>query len=101
MYITCMHKDSSWNVEKNAQLLLERDICFEEILVLLDRGCLLDVRQHPQQNRYPGQKIFVVRGIRDTYLVLYVETEEHRFFKTIYPSRKAEKTYPRKPHAHN
>jgi hypothetical protein len=84
-------------MEKNAKLLSERNICFEEIQVLLDRNCLVDILIHPKQDRYPGQGILVVRGIQDTYLVPFIESANGLFLKTIYPSRKAQKSYPRSP----
>ena len=94
-----MDKDISWNMEKNAWLLVERDISFEEILALLDRDCLLDILEHPQVDRYPGQRVLVVRGIRSVYLVPFVESTEQIFLKTIFPSRKAAKTYLGRAHA--
>ena len=94
-YNTIMQKGISWNMEKNAKLLSERNICFEEILVLLDRDCLVDSLVHPRQDRYPGQGILVVRGIHEAYLVPFVENANGLFLKTIYPSRKAQKSYPR------
>ena len=93
-----MGKDVSWNVRKNAKLLEERAISFEEILALIDRNGLLDVLEHPKAERYPGQRIMVVHGLRDTYLVPYVEDAERLFLKTIIPSRKAAKLYPRRNH---
>jgi len=94
-----MDKDLSWNMEKNALLLSERDISFEEILSLLDRDCLLDILEHPNKNAYPGQKILVVRGLRTVYLIPFVETESQIFLKTIFLSRKVAKNYQGKTNA--
>ena len=82
-----------WNAEKNAQLQSERDIGFEDILVAIDEGALLDLLEHPDRKRYPHQKIFVVAVSGYAYLVPFVEDEEKVFLKTIIPSRKATKQY--------
>jgi len=54
---------------------------------------LLDVLEHPNQGRYPGQRIFVVNILGDAHLVPFVENEEEVFLKTIIPSRKATDKY--------
>jgi uncharacterized DUF497 family protein len=79
----------SWNPEKNASLVRERGISFEEVVFHIDRGDLLDVLGHPNPDRYPGQRIFVVDVEGYAYLVPSVENESEVFLKTIIPSRKA------------
>lgn len=83
----------SWNEEKNEFLLVERDISFEEIVLYIEKGFLLDVLEHPNPEKYPGQKIFVVQVEEYIYLVPFVENEDEIFLKTIIPSRKATKKY--------
>jgi hypothetical protein len=51
--------------------------------------------EHPNQNRYPGQKIATVWIDDYVYLVPYVESNEGIFLKTIIPSRKATDKYVR------
>jgi uncharacterized DUF497 family protein len=86
-------KYCSWNDEKNRQLKAERKVSFEEIVFYIERGQLLDIVEHPNQERYGGQRIFIVK-IRDyAYLVPFVETECEIFLKTIIPSRKATEDY--------
>lgn len=86
-------KHCSWNHEKNRQLKAERKVSFEEVVFYIERGQLLDIVEHPNQERYGGQRIFIVK-IRDyAYLVPLVETELGIFLKTIIPSRKATKDY--------
>ncbi len=82
-----------WNEEKNALLKAERQISFEEILLYIEMGFLLDVLEHPDQEKYEGQKIFVVQVDEYVYLVPFVETEREIFLKTIIPSRKATRRY--------
>lgn len=82
-----------WNPEKNEQLKRERNISFEEVVFYMERGQLLDVVEHPNQERYAGQRIFVVNMNDYVYLVPFVETEDEVFLKTIIPSRKATRKY--------
>jgi hypothetical protein len=86
-------KPFAWSPENNAQLLGERQLCFEAVVVAIEAGDLLDVQEHPNQQRYPGQRILVVRLHGSIHLVPMIETEEHLFLKTIIPSRKANRFY--------
>jgi hypothetical protein len=83
----------SWNNEKNALLKAERQISFEEIVLYIEMGFLLDVLEHPNQEKYKGQKVFVLRVDDYVYLVPFIETAKEVFLKTIIPSRKATRTY--------
>jgi uncharacterized DUF497 family protein len=86
-------KTFSWNDEKNAILKAERQVSFEEIILYIEMGFLLDVLEHPNQEKRKGQKIFVVQVDDYVYLVPFVETDTEVFLKTIIPSRKATKKY--------
>ena len=83
----------SWNEEKNELLKEEREISFEDVVFYIEQGFLLDVLEHPDQEKYKGQKIFVVQIDEYAYLVAFVEDEHEIFLKTIIPSRKATKKY--------
>jgi hypothetical protein len=52
---------------------------------------VLDVRAHPNQSKYPHQRIFVIEIADYVYLVPFIEDEECIFLKTIIPSRKVKK----------
>ena len=82
-----------WNTEKNGLLKKERGISFEEVVLNIQLGNEVDIFEHPNQTRYPGQKISVVIIEDYAYLVPFIETEEGIFLKTIIPSRKATKQY--------
>jgi uncharacterized DUF497 family protein len=82
-----------WSVEKNEQLKEERGISFEEIIVAINEGNILDTLIHKNQKKYPEQKIFVVKINEYVYIVPFIEDDEKIFFKTIFPSRKATKNY--------
>jgi hypothetical protein len=81
-------KPFAWSHEKNQQLLASPGLCFEAVIVAIEEGGLLDVRQHPNPQRYPGQRILIVRIQDYVHLVPFVETDDHLFLKTIIPSRK-------------
>lgn len=83
----------NWNDAKNQQLKAERNVSFEEIGEAIKSGGLLDITKHPNQERYPNQKIFVVSFNDYVYIVPFVESEEAIFLKTIIPSRKMKKLY--------
>jgi uncharacterized DUF497 family protein len=83
----------NWNSEKNQQLLSERGISFEDALVLIQQGVLLDIVEHPNKDKYPNQRIFIIEIDSYAYLIPYVETDDEIFLKTIIPSRKATKIY--------
>jgi len=83
----------SWNPNKNELLQQERGISFEEIVFHIQAGDEIEIFDHPNQERYPNQKISAVVVEGYVYLVPFVETEEGIFLKTIIPSRKATKKY--------
>ena len=83
----------TWDEAKNERLKAGRGIGFEEIVFLIGQGHVLDVLEHPNQQRYGGQRIFVVQRDDYVYLVPFVEDDHSVFLKTIIPSRKATKQY--------
>ena len=85
-----------WDNEKNELLKSIRGVCFEQVVLLMERGEVLDTIEHPNQERYPGQKIALVMIDTYVYLVPYVEHNEEIFLKTIIPSRKTTNRHMRK-----
>ena len=45
-----------WDSEKNEELIQERNVSFEEVLIAIDGGYLLDIVEHPNKNKYPQSK---------------------------------------------
>ena len=82
-----------WNSEKNEKLKTERGISFEQVVMHVERGDVLDVVTHPNQKKYPNQQILVIEISNYVYIVPFVENENGRFLKTIIPSRKATRSY--------
>lgn len=86
-------KPFRWSHEKNVRLTANRGISFEEIVLAIDGGGLLDILRHVNQRRYPGQLVMVVTCRDYAYLVPVVEEADHYVLKTIIPSRKATGRY--------
>ena len=83
----------AWDEAKNDKLKADRGIGFEDVVFHIERGDLLDILEHPNPDRYAGQRLFVVRRDDYMYLVPFVEDDRFVFLKTIIPSRKATKEY--------
>lgn len=82
-----------WNHEKNEKLKLERGISFEQVVMHIERGDLLDIVRHLNQSKYPNQRLLVVEIQDYAYLVPFVESDKGKFLKTIIPSRRATREY--------
>ena len=86
-----------WSTKKNQQLTEQRGVSFECVVSAIEQGGLVDVLEHPNQDRYPGQLIYVVEIDEYLNLVPFVtQPDGTRFLKTIIPSRKATRDYRRK-----
>jgi hypothetical protein len=59
----------------------------------IKNGQVLDDIEHPNQEKYGHQNMFVINVDNYAYLVPYVENEHEIFLKTIIPNRKATKKY--------
>lgn len=84
-----------WDNEKNEWLKKNRGVSFEQVVILMEGGDVLETIEHPNQDKYPGQKIATIRIDDYAYLVPYVQESEDIFLKTIIPSRKATNKYVR------
>ncbi len=70
-----------------------RGVAFEQMVVAIEAGVLLDILVHPNQARYPNQRVLVIASDGYAYLVPFVEETDHFFLKTVIPSRKATREY--------
>lgn len=86
-------KTFRWSQSKNERLQAERRISFEEIVLAVESGGLLDVLGHSNAVKYPNQRVLVVAVSGYVHLVPFVEDTEHYFLKTIIPSRTATRHY--------
>lgn len=89
------NKSIRYSLEKNELLKKQRDISFEDVILALESGNLLDDIEHPNKEKYPNQNIFIILiEIKDyVFLVPYVEDDISIFLKTIIPSRQMNKKY--------
>lgn len=83
----------SWNPEKNAWLIAERGVSFERVTARIEHDGLLDIVQHPNQDKYPGQRMFIIEIDNYCWLIPFIESESEIFLKTAIPSRKATREF--------
>lgn len=82
-----------WDPQKNALVMRERGLSFEQIALAVEGGDLLQVIEHPNAAKYPNQKIMIVAMDGYAFLVPFVQEEDGYFLKTIIPSRKATRDF--------
>jgi uncharacterized DUF497 family protein len=82
-----------WNDEKNELLKKLRGVSFEQVVLAIASGDLVDRLKHPNPVKYSDQMVFLVRIGDYIYSVPFVEDDRKVFLKTIIPSRKATKKY--------
>lgn len=84
-----------WSEDKN-RLLKEhpdRAICFEDMVLAIESGGLLDDVELVNDSKYPHQRQYVVLFNNYVYCVPYVVDGENIFLKTVFPSRKLTRKY--------
>ncbi len=85
--------DYAFDPAKNAWLIRERGISFEQIIALIESGNLIQVLEHRDHKRYPNQLLYEVDVDGYIYVVPVVRAHQTLVLKTIYPSRKATRNY--------
>lgn len=83
----------NWDNDKNEKLKVERSVSFEQVVFCIENKQLLDIIEHPDKEKYRGQKMYVVGIDKYVYLVPFIDNDEERFLKTVFPSRKHTKLY--------
>lgn len=71
----------AWNEKKNRWLKESRSISFEEIVTAIAKNNVIDDFPHPNQVRYPNQRIKIVKINDYAYSIPYVEDEQKYFFE--------------------
>lgn len=82
-----------WDSKKNEALIMTRGVSFEEVISAIENDDLLDIIEHPNQEKYGHQKMYVVELNGYVYLVPFVQDKNIIFLKTIIPNRKAQRKY--------
>lgn len=54
------NKRVRYSFEKNELLKKERGVGFEDVILSIQSGYLLDDLRHPNQEKYPSQDMFVI-----------------------------------------
>ena len=83
----------TWDNAKNEKLQAERGISFEDAIFHIERGDVLEILNHRDQDRYFGQKIMVLQIDDYVYLVPHDYVGDTIVLRTIIPSRKMTKKY--------
>ena len=91
MYILVMKYE--WNPAKNEWLKKNRNISFEQIIFHLGQGDIWGTSDHPNQEKYPRQKLYFVIVDDYIHIVPHIVEKKYIFLKTIIPSRKATRDY--------
>lgn len=82
-----------WDIEKNERLKKERNISFEDIALILAAGKLWKTADHPNPEKYPNQRVFLVPVDGYIFFVPFVMENDTIFLKTAFPHRKATRDY--------
>ncbi|MBU0710795.1 BrnT family toxin [bacterium] len=83
----------NWDNDKNEKLKVERGVSFEQVVLCIENEQLLDIIEHPNKEQYKNQKMYVVEIDNYAYIVPFVDKNNERFLKTVFPSRKYTKLY--------
>jgi len=83
----------NWNKEKNLLLKKTRGISFEQVVMHIEKGDLIDIIKHPNSEKYANQKILVININNYIYTVPCVINDSEWFFKTAMPNRQFTKIY--------
>ncbi|MDK3157551.1 hypothetical protein QPK87_13330 [Kamptonema cortianum] len=68
-----------WSDEKDAHLKQKRGIGFQDIVFHISKGDVVAQSEHPNQSKYPEQKILFVRVDDYICLVPYIEKNNIKF----------------------
>lgn len=85
--------DFHWDPEKGHWLRHQRHISFVAAVFHIEHGGLLDIIEHPNQDKYPNQRLIIVEIDGYAWIVPYVENDDGIFLKTMIPSRKMTRLY--------
>lgn len=95
-----MAEKFDWNPEKSASLMARHGVSFEDVVIAFQDGRLLADTAHPGE-AFAHQRMAVVQINDYAYAVPYVMDGDVRFLKTLYPSRKLQRSYLSKSNDHD
>jgi hypothetical protein len=83
----------SWDSAKNEVLKTRRKITFEDMVIGINIGNVLDILEHPDSIKYPNQKLYIIKHNNYVYVVPALVSEKEIRLITIFQSRKFNKIY--------
>jgi len=81
-------KKFEWDAGKNQLLKETRNVCFEDVEQAILDGDVYQIIPHHNADKYPGQKIIILKILGYIHYVPFVEDDDKYFLKSIIPSRK-------------
>jgi len=85
----------NWDENKNDLLKKTRNISFEQIIIDIENGNILDILANSSKS-YKNQILIVIDHDNYAYVVPAIKSNNEYFLKTIFPSRKYTDKYLRK-----
>ncbi len=82
-----------FNEEKDKLLKAQRGFGFKTIINYIEKGNVVEVIKNPNKQKYPNQKMYLIKIKSQIVVVPYVEEDDSIFLKTIYPSQKYTNKY--------
>ena len=66
----------NWNKDKNILLKKTRGISFEQVVMHIENGDLIDIIKHPNSQKYANQKILVINI--NNYICFIIQRQRDR-----------------------
>ena len=85
--------ECTWDPVKDEWLLRNRGMSFNDVVYHLEHGGFLADIRHPNQERHPGQRLYVVQIDGYAHVVPFYRDGDVESLRTIYPSRKYTSAY--------
>ena len=82
-----------WMPDKDEWLRRNRGVSFDDVVYHLEHGGFLADIPHPNRERHPGQRLYVVHIDEYVYLVPFYRDGDVESLRTVYPSRKYTRDY--------
>ncbi len=82
-----------WDIKKNKKIKSERGISFEDMVIAINNGYILDIIEHPNDEKYSDQKLYIIKFNNYVYVVPVEATDSGLLMKTIFRSRKFNQIY--------
>lgn len=82
-----------FNEEKDKLLKEQRGFGFKTIIKHIKKGNVIKVISNSNKQKYPNQKMYLIKINNKIVIVPYIEETNSHFLKTIYPSQKYTKKY--------